>query len=60
MRLFDDCFAPGSPDLHAFLDAGKAPLELVGYRVDYYRRLLITVFQTIGVPIDKLEFVVGT
>jgi tyrosyl-tRNA synthetase len=47
-------------DLHAFLDAQKAPLELVGHRVDYYRRLLIAIFTSLSIPIDKLEFVVGT
>ncbi|CED83085.1 tyrosine trna ligase [Phaffia rhodozyma] len=47
-------------DIHAFLDSQKAPLDLVGHRVDYYRRLLYAVFNAIGVPTDKLEFVVGS
>lgn len=46
-------------DLHAFLDNMKAPLELVEYRVKYYGRMVKSILTSIGVPIDKLRFVVG-
>lgn len=46
-------------DLHAFLDNMKAPLELVEYRVQYYKRAVETILTSFGVPIDRLKFVVG-
>ncbi|EJT98225.1 tyrosine tRNA ligase [Dacryopinax primogenitus] len=47
-------------DIHAILDNLKAPVELVAYRVEYYRYILTCVFRTIGVPLHKLKFVVGS
>ncbi|KAF0524826.1 Nucleotidylyl transferase [Gigaspora margarita] len=47
-------------DIHAFLDNMKAPLELVNHRTKYYEVLIKTVLESIGVPIDKLKFVVGS
>ncbi|KAK9462998.1 tRNA synthetases class I-domain-containing protein [Lipomyces oligophaga] len=47
-------------DLHAFLDNMKAPLELVAYRAKYYERIVKSMLSSIGVPIDKLHFVVGS
>ncbi|PWN99321.1 tyrosine tRNA ligase [Tilletiopsis washingtonensis] len=47
-------------DVHAFLDNLKAPIELVRHRVVYYRMLLTTVLQSIGVPVERLTFVVGS
>ncbi|KAG8936958.1 hypothetical protein FRC03_000259 [Tulasnella sp. 419] len=47
-------------DVHAFLDNLKAPLELVAYRVQYYKFLLLSVFKSIGVPTESLKFVVGS
>ncbi|KAK9472143.1 Aminoacyl-tRNA synthetase, partial [Dipodascopsis tothii] len=47
-------------DLHAFLDNMKAPLELVAYRAQYYERIIKSILRSIGVPIDKLHFVVGS
>ncbi|RIB01160.1 tRNA synthetases class I-domain-containing protein [Gigaspora rosea] len=47
-------------DIHAFLDNMKAPLELVNHRTKYYEVLINTVLESIGVPIDKLKFVVGS
>lgn len=38
----------------------KAPIELVKQRADYYRRILVAVLQAIGVPIDRLTFVLGS
>lgn len=46
-------------DLHAFLDNMKAPLELVEFRVKYYERCVKSILKSIGVPIEKLRFVVG-
>lgn len=47
-------------DIHAFLDNLKAPLDLVGYRSKYYENLIKTLLTSIGVPIDKLTFVLGS
>ncbi|KAI8141960.1 tyrosyl-tRNA synthetase [Fennellomyces sp. T-0311] len=47
-------------DLHAFLDNMKAPLELVHHRVKYYEALIKAILTSIGVPIEKLTFVVGS
>ncbi|CAG8442738.1 7962_t:CDS:2 [Ambispora gerdemannii] len=47
-------------DIHAFLDNMKAPLELVKFRTKYYEELIKALLESIGVPIDKLKFVVGS
>ncbi|KAG1084333.1 hypothetical protein G6F42_021829 [Rhizopus arrhizus] len=47
-------------DLHAFLDNMKAPLELVQHRVKYYEQMIKTVLTSLGVPIEKLKFVIGS
>ncbi|KAK9467240.1 tRNA synthetases class I-domain-containing protein [Lipomyces arxii] len=47
-------------DLHAFLDNMKAPLDLVAYRAKYYERIVKSILTSIGVPIDKLDFVIGS
>ncbi|KAK9479771.1 tRNA synthetases class I-domain-containing protein [Lipomyces japonicus] len=47
-------------DLHAYLDNMKAPLELVAYRAKYYERILKTILTSLGVPIEKLTFVIGS
>ncbi len=47
-------------DVHAFLDNLKAPIELVQARVEYYKRLISTVFRTLGLPLEQVEFVVGS
>lgn len=46
-------------DLHAFLDNMKASLEVVGYRVQYYTRMIKSMLKSMGAPIDKLKFIVG-
>jgi tyrosyl-tRNA synthetase len=46
-------------DLHAFLDNMKAPLELVEYRVKYYENMVKAILRSIGVPIERLRFIVG-
>ncbi|PWN90034.1 tyrosine tRNA ligase [Acaromyces ingoldii] len=47
-------------DVHAFLDNLKAPIELVRHRVNYYKHILLSVFRSIGVPTDRLIFVIGS
>ncbi|TBU27101.1 tyrosyl-tRNA synthetase [Dichomitus squalens] len=47
-------------DVHAFLDNLKAPLELVAYRTQYYKKLLLAVFTSLGIPTSKLLFVEGS
>ncbi|KAJ3139443.1 hypothetical protein HK101_003628 [Irineochytrium annulatum] len=47
-------------DLHAYLDNMKAPWELLNHRVKYYEETITAMLESIGVPIAKLKFVVGT
>jgi tyrosyl-tRNA synthetase len=47
-------------DLHAMLDNLKAPWELVEARAQYYRLTIQAVLKAIGVPLDKLEFILGS
>jgi len=47
-------------DVHAFLDAMKAPIELVEERAKYYKFCITSLLQAVQVPIDKLEFVLGS
>jgi tyrosyl-tRNA synthetase len=47
-------------DLHAYLDNMKAPWELCKLRAEYYENVIKAMLESIGVPIDKLKFVVGT
>ncbi|KAG0231703.1 hypothetical protein BGW42_008655 [Actinomortierella wolfii] len=47
-------------DIHAFLDNLKAPMELVGKRAEYYTELIKATLTSIGVPTDKLKFVLGS
>lgn len=47
-------------DVHAFLDNLKAPLELVENRAQYYRKIITAILESVGVPTDKLEFVLGS
>ncbi|KAI8097099.1 tyrosyl-tRNA synthetase [Halteromyces radiatus] len=47
-------------DIHAFLDNLKAPIELVKSRAIYYERMIKAVLTSIGVPLDKLKFVLGS
>ncbi|KAF6013118.1 Tyrosine--tRNA ligase cytoplasmic [Brettanomyces bruxellensis] len=47
-------------DLHAFLDNMKAPLDVVNYRAKYYEFIVKAILRSIGVPIEKLTFVVGS
>lgn len=45
-------------DLHAALDS--VPWEELEKRYNYYEGAMITILKTIGVPIEKLEFVKGS
>lgn len=47
-------------DLHAFLDNMKASLDVVNYRAKYYEFVVKAILTSIGVPIEKLKFVVGS
>ena len=47
-------------DLHGYLDNQKAPWELLKLRSQYYEKVIKAVLVSIGVPIEKLKFVIGT
>lgn len=47
-------------DLHAYLDNMKAPLETVNHRAKFYEKIVKAILTSIGVPIEKLKFVVGS
>lgn len=47
-------------DLHAYLDNMKAPWDLLQRRTLYYEHLIKAVLESIGVPLEKLNFVRGT
>ncbi len=47
-------------DLHAHLDDKKAPFELLNKRVEYYKKIIKAMLETIGANITNLEFVKGT
>lgn len=45
---------------HGFLDNLKAPIELVNHRAEYYKFCITEILNAVGVPTDKLEFVLGS
>lgn len=47
-------------DVHGFLDNLKAPIELVEYRAKFYRHCIMALLRAVNVPVDKLEFVLGS
>ncbi|KAI8051170.1 tyrosyl-tRNA synthetase-like protein [Syncephalis plumigaleata] len=47
-------------DIHAFLDNLKAPIDQVTHRTNYYAEVIKALLRSIGVPIEKLKFVVGS
>ncbi|KAJ5885216.1 hypothetical protein N7495_009726 [Penicillium taxi] len=47
-------------DIHGFLDNLKAPLELVESRAKYYSKVITAILQSVGIPTEKLEFVLGS
>ncbi|TAQ91198.1 hypothetical protein B7494_g489 [Chlorociboria aeruginascens] len=47
-------------DIHGFLDNLKAPLDLVQQRAEYYRFTIKAMLESIGVPTERLHFVLGS
>lgn len=47
-------------DIHGFLDNLKAPIELVEYRVKFYRLAISAILESVGVPTERLQFVLGS
>ena len=47
-------------DIHGFLDNLKAPIELVKFRAEYYQYVVTALLRSINVPVEKLEFVLGS
>ncbi|MCJ1450867.1 hypothetical protein MMC28_001201 [Mycoblastus sanguinarius] len=47
-------------DIHGFLDNLKAPIELVKFRAEYYKFVIISLLKSVNVPIEQLEFVLGS
>ncbi|KAI0456684.1 tyrosyl-tRNA synthetase [Xylaria acuta] len=47
-------------DIHGFLDNLKAPIELVGHRVRYYKFAIEALLRACGVSTEKVEFVLGS
>lgn len=47
-------------DIHGFLDNLKAPIELVKFRAEYYKHVITALLKAVKVPIDRLEFVLGS
>ncbi|KAL1896276.1 Tyrosine--tRNA ligase cytoplasmic [Ceratocystis pirilliformis] len=47
-------------DLHAFLDADKAPECVLENRAQYYERIIRSLLSSVGVDLSRLEFVRGS
>ena len=47
-------------DIHGFLDNLKAPIELVAARAEYYRFVIRGILASVGAPLEKLRFVLGS
>jgi len=47
-------------DIHGFLDNLKAPLSLVESRAVWYRLVIRAILESVGVPTEKLQFVLGS
>ena len=47
-------------DVHAFMDNLKAPRELVKFRAEYYKFIISALLRSVNVPIEKLQFVLGS
>ena len=47
-------------DIHGFLDNLKAPIELVAFRAEYYKHVIVSLMKAVNVPIERLEFILGS
>jgi len=47
-------------DIRGFPDNLKAPLELVECRVKFYRLAISSILESVGVPTERLRFVLGS
>jgi tyrosyl-tRNA synthetase len=47
-------------DIHGFLDNLKAPIELVMHRAEYYRLIISSMLQAVGVSLEELRVVLGS
>lgn len=50
-------------DLHAFLDARKSSLSDLNFRTDYYKEMISSILEVLGVSkekIDSIQFIKGT
>jgi len=47
-------------DIHGFLDNLKAPISLVESRAVWYRLVITAILESVGVPTEKLQFVLGS
>ncbi len=47
-------------NLHAHLDDMKSPFELLEFRTEYYRQVILGMLEGLGVDPSNVEFVVGT
>jgi tyrosyl-tRNA synthetase len=58
--IFGSRLRPLLADIHGFLDNLKAPIELVEYRVKFYRLAISSMLESVGVPTERLQFVLGS
>jgi len=47
-------------DIHAHLDDQKSPFDVLDYRTEYYKQIVIGLLEGLGVNTSKLQFVRGT
>ena len=47
-------------DVHGFLDSLNVPFELIAPRSNYYQFIIKSLLHSIGVSVDRLEFVLGS
>ncbi len=47
-------------DLHAYLDDQKTPWDLLDKRTIYYKEMILSMLDSVGVDHKKLEFIVGS
>ncbi|MHA2249252.1 MAG: tyrosine--tRNA ligase [Candidatus Kariarchaeaceae archaeon] len=47
-------------NLHAHLDDMKSPFDLLKYRTEYYKEVILGLLEGLSVDVSKLKFIVGT